>query len=542
MSAQPTKIPGIPKPPASLDPEVRKYLEALTEAVEIRLGRKGDPQDRAVTLRELIDSGLADQLRATPFDPNNPNIGNRGFTNPTETIRTSVIPQPTSFSVNAAYSTINLSWDFPNYKYHNQTEIWSHSSDVLGNATLAGVSTGRVYVDPVGGGVTRYYWIRHINTAGEFGPWNNTSGTIGTTPTDVAFMLTLLTSQITSSQLATALATPIGNLPANTTQALTAVETEVNGLEAQYTVKIDSNGHVAGFGLATTLLNGTPTSAFIVRADKFAIIDPANTGNNLTNTPSADIVPFVIDSGNTYIKMAMIKDAAITSAKIGSLDAGVISAGTISADRIGANSINASKLHLNNSTITSVDDANGVPTLTLGQTSITAAYIADAAIDTLQIAGFAVTVPAGDSATGLNHNVTGSLIDISGYTVLQSWDADGVPEALIIAGQAGFLGGNIYGTTSDFATGVVKFIVEFLNNQGTYTEITSSSIATLAYQSFRAGFGGQVTSTNHVAVPSWSRGARIKMQARNDVYPSNNSYSSARKVDKYGFFVLGSKK
>ena len=480
MSAQPTKIPGIPKPPASLDPEVRKYLEALTEAVEIRLGRKGDPQDRAVTLRELIDSGLADQLRATPFDPNNPNIGNRGFTNPTETIRTSVIPQPTSFSVNAAYSTINLSWDFPNYKYHNQTEIWSHSSDVLGNATLAGVSTGRVYVDPVGGGVTRYYWIRHINTAGEFGPWNNTSGTIGTTPTDVAFMLTLLTSQITSSQLATALATPIGNLPANTTQAITAVETEINGLEAQYTVKIDSNGHVAGFGLATTLLNGTPTSAFIVRADKFAIIDPANTGNNLTNTPSADIVPFVIDSGNTYIKMAMIKDAAITNAKIGDLAAEKINAGFISADRINANSINASKLHLNNSTITSVDDANGVPTLSLGQTSITTAYIADAAVDTLQIEDNAVTVPA-----SIQHG-TGSYITpqatetLVGSTALEVNFGTNVPGKVLFLA---YIDLDSVGYGSDYAAAGMRLRYNTTNS----TSISGSTIVNYVQTNDRKG-------------------------------------------------------
>ena len=34
---------------------------------------RGDPQDRAITLRELIDSGLAKTLKANPFDPNNIN-------------------------------------------------------------------------------------------------------------------------------------------------------------------------------------------------------------------------------------------------------------------------------------------------------------------------------------------------------------------------------------------------------------------------------------------------------------------------------------
>ena len=62
---KPTQIPGIPKVPANVSPEVRRYLDALGEALEIRLGRRGDPRDRAITLRELIESGLATEAKAT---------------------------------------------------------------------------------------------------------------------------------------------------------------------------------------------------------------------------------------------------------------------------------------------------------------------------------------------------------------------------------------------------------------------------------------------------------------------------------------------
>ena len=66
----PTKVPGIPKPPVEISAGLRRYLENLSEAVEIRLGRRGDQRDRAITLRELIDSGLAVELAQRPFDPN----------------------------------------------------------------------------------------------------------------------------------------------------------------------------------------------------------------------------------------------------------------------------------------------------------------------------------------------------------------------------------------------------------------------------------------------------------------------------------------
>ena len=70
-TTKPTTIGGIPKPPSRLDTETKRYLETLAEAIEVRLGRRGDTVI-AVTLRELIDSGLAKELLDSPFDPNNP--------------------------------------------------------------------------------------------------------------------------------------------------------------------------------------------------------------------------------------------------------------------------------------------------------------------------------------------------------------------------------------------------------------------------------------------------------------------------------------
>ena len=382
-----TRVPGIPRPPSSVDPETRQYLEALAEAVEIRLGRRGDPRDRAVTLRELIDSGLAKDLKARPFDPNNWGSSNIGFSDASGLSNPSTPPSISGLSVVGAYSVINLSWGASYYGNHSQVEIWSHTSDTLGDATLAGITTGFTYSDPVGSGVTRYYWVRNVSTAEVYGPFNSGSGTAGTTATDVAHQLAVLGSAITSSQLASSLATPIALIPgiqttanaaatsaqlsteattrANADSALsssvstlsstvgghtTSIQTNatsVNGLSGQYSVKIDSNGHVAGFGLSSTTTTAGPTSAFIVRADKFAVINPASTADGLgTTTPTAANIPFFISGGTTYIKAAAILDASITNAKIGALGADKITTGTLSANRIAASSLNVSKLDL----------------------------------------------------------------------------------------------------------------------------------------------------------------------------------------------------
>jgi hypothetical protein len=88
-------------------------------------------------------------------------------------------------------------------------------------------------------------------------------------------------------------------------------------ITAQYTIKVDANGKIAGIGLWS---NGT-TSNVEILADRFAI---AHTSGGVTR------VPFIVDA--TYgvcMDMALIKTASISSAKIGDLAADKITAGNV---------------------------------------------------------------------------------------------------------------------------------------------------------------------------------------------------------------------
>ncbi len=68
--------------------------------------------------------------------------------------------------------------------------------------------------------------------------------------------------------------------------------TSINGIEGQYAVRIDANGHVTGFGLISQGANGAP-STFTILADKFQLVDP--------NNPNATTAPFSVDAnGNAY--------------------------------------------------------------------------------------------------------------------------------------------------------------------------------------------------------------------------------------------------
>ena len=65
-----TTVPALSSLPGNIDPALKTFLNGIVQALEIRLGRRGDSRDRAVTIRELIDSGLAKELATNPYDPN----------------------------------------------------------------------------------------------------------------------------------------------------------------------------------------------------------------------------------------------------------------------------------------------------------------------------------------------------------------------------------------------------------------------------------------------------------------------------------------
>lgn len=83
-------------------------------------------------------------------------------------------------------------------------------------------------------------------------------------------------------------------------EQLTTQASFVDGLRGQYTLKIQAGGALAGFGLAAEEVNGVPSSAFLIAADKFAIVSPDYSGG-LTTTPATNNIPFGVDASGVYI-------------------------------------------------------------------------------------------------------------------------------------------------------------------------------------------------------------------------------------------------
>lgn len=112
----------------------------------------------------------------------------------------------------------------------------------------------------------------------------------------------------------------------------------INGLEAQYTVKIDANGRVVGFGLATTPKNGTPESVFIVNADRFGI----------GATGKADVFPFVVDTQKNRVgingELVVNGKAVVDNLNAGDIHGDKITANTLDANRLKAGSVTAREI------------------------------------------------------------------------------------------------------------------------------------------------------------------------------------------------------
>lgn len=138
----------------------------------------------------------------------------------------------------------------------------------------------------------------------------------------------------------------------------------INGLEAQYTVKVDVNGKVAGYGLATTPKNGTPESKFIVNADRFGV----------GSTGKADIFPFTVDTRQNRVGVngeLVVNGKAIVDR---------LNAGDIHGDKITANTLNANRL-----------TAGSVTAREMAVGSVTADKLAAGSITTDKLAANSIT-------------------------------------------------------------------------------------------------------------------------------------------------------
>lgn len=220
------------------------------------------------------------------------------------------------FDPQALPFAIRVMWAYPlGANDIKSVRIYYNTANVSSTATLYGEyanPTRSCIVTGLATGQQFYFWARMVNQAGIEGPLFLTNGVLGAASCSAATVIDYISGQIDKTDLAQTLRSEIdGKLDSNS-PALVDINTKVNGLSAQYTVKIQSGTHVAGFGLAVTPPDETGVrSNFIVMADRFAVGHP-------TTAPTATY-PFIIQNGVVYIAKATIGDAWIETAKIANL-------------------------------------------------------------------------------------------------------------------------------------------------------------------------------------------------------------------------------
>ena len=372
-----------PKAPA----ELRPLFAAMMEILETGEGVRGDKLDRKLTLRDMLDGGLA-KLKV----PGNPDAG---LTLPSGSQNMAVPPRPIGFAADGSFfGMIHLSWEPPQEQYNNHsiTNIYRSEEDNFATAEIIGRDPGMFYSDIVRNDVTivddplnlpgYYYWISFVSESNVEGPPNSPSGTFAQPIPDAAYLLGQLSGQLGESQLEQDLRSRIDliDAPASMTGSVAAriekesleriagYEANVEEIRTLYVRSGQSNAAIQQ--TQTAIANEKDARASDVKVlqtaigeNRSSIKSHSESINGLSASytlktdvngyvagygvyndgkvadfavladrfwiaqpgkPASAIKPFMIVDGRTYIDSAFIRDASIQEGKLGPITFGKI--------------------------------------------------------------------------------------------------------------------------------------------------------------------------------------------------------------------------
>lgn len=291
-----TKLPGLPKTPTT---------EQLKEVVEVLTGSRGDRFDSAVTWRDLANLGLA--IGDFP--------GRRGafFQRPEGA---GVMPV---LNGNGTWTSITIDefaariYKLPLYqnlmkRLDDQSRFDRYPEEIKAlllnsiaeEAAKRGADVREVEYKLQTVERSLAYKVEEVTAA-----VNASAAGVRETTFAVA------TESRAQAGKVTQLEASLGNYYQDGTPGRAILETEMlvtadrtAGLAAEYMVKVQAGGALAGFGLAAYEdPSGATDSAFIVAANKFAIVSPSYTGGPVVDLETAlpGHIPFGVDGSGVYI-------------------------------------------------------------------------------------------------------------------------------------------------------------------------------------------------------------------------------------------------
>lgn len=189
---------GVGGKPKFSQPDQQRHIDSVSKNIAILTGQTKNTKDRAVLVRDLMDFGLLDARGRFTVNGGTTIIGGGGngggIVNPDPETPT----KPVNVRASAAFTTIMVQWDFPNYAGHEHAEIWRNTIDALGDMTdpreegeavLVATVAGSMFMDNVLPETGYYYWVRFVNTNGLAGPVHGASGVYAETLPDIETIL-----------------------------------------------------------------------------------------------------------------------------------------------------------------------------------------------------------------------------------------------------------------------------------------------------------------------------------------------------------------
>ncbi|MEQ9871052.1 DUF1983 domain-containing protein [Pectobacterium odoriferum] len=294
-----------------------KDPSAVLENVETLTGQRGDGRNRAVTYGDLATLGLAN-LRVgaggkTSLSPGGGKGDGGGIQKPV---------RPTNFKATGGFAYVLLEWDMPNYRGRSLTEIYRSPEDNLANAVLIASSAAGVYGDPVDPDWKGYYWIRHVNSLGEPGPFNDSKGTYAQTHPDPAAIIEVITEQLNASPLIANLTDKletntknIGTVDSNVKTLSESVKNQNSAMAKRVTdVETSSQSNMS----AVRELSQSVSDQFSSSAERVEKVEAATRENNAAVQTNAEAITEMDKNGS-----ASYRAMWSTKAQAGDVKAGI---------------------------------------------------------------------------------------------------------------------------------------------------------------------------------------------------------------------------
>jgi hypothetical protein len=374
----------------------------LRETVMTYLGKQGDPLDRGVTLRDLVESGIVElsggrigssPVPLTPGEALTPGgalgPGANDLTPP---------PAPSGLTVTAGLTTIIVEHDSPTYNWgngHLRTRLYGKIRNVgdpaptFNDAAEIAQFTGQVYAYPTPLGTTWHLWAKwESNNEVLSQPAGGTNG------------LVAATGLVGTSDLSNAVITAAKIVDGS----INLGGSKITGLLANANMAVISDPTK----IADSLIGNTKLANLAVDAAKLA-----NSSVTATKIANLAVGTAAIQTGS--ITTALIANAAIGSAQIA--DAAITSA------KIGTASIGAAAIQ---------------------DLAVTNAKIANLAIDSAKIASMtADKITAGSIAVGQHIQSAGYVSGSAGWRI----DGSGSAEFSNVTVRGSVVGSTITGGT-----------------------------------------------------------------------------------------------